>query len=190
MPNVEKDLALIEKILGGDPRAFGLLLDQYQSFAFNLAMKFTTNNRQLAEEITQDVFLKVLKSLPTYKAEAKFSTWLYRIIFTTSISEVRKKKRLVLLDDLEQQYTDLLEIDNWNSYPADEKVLKNEIRTAISQLGEADAIVLELYYLNEQSIEEISSILNLEKNVIKARLFRARKRIKQLLEPKISTYRT
>ena len=188
MAEFNKDILLIHKILQGDVRAFSMLIDQYQTFAFSLAMKFTNNNRELAEEITQDVFLKVLKNLPHYKGDSKFSTWLYRIIFTTSISEVRKTKRLVLIDDFEQQYTDLPEPEDWDIYRADEVMMKAEIRKAIATLVTADAILLELYYLNEQSIAEIASILELEKNVIKSRLFKARKRIKHILAPQITKY--
>ena len=86
------DEQLIEKILSGDKEAFRLLMEKYQQQVFYVAMGFV-HSREDAEDITQEVFIRVFHSLGSFKEKSLFSTWLYRIALNTSINYINKNKR-------------------------------------------------------------------------------------------------
>ena len=90
MPAELDDIAVIQLILQGQQAAYATLVNRYQQYVFTLAMRFV-NNRELAEELAQDVFVKAYKYLADFKGNCKFSTWLYTIVNTTCLSHLRKK---------------------------------------------------------------------------------------------------
>ncbi|HQQ03027.1 MAG TPA: sigma-70 family RNA polymerase sigma factor, partial [Bacteroidales bacterium] len=85
------DQILIQRTLQGDQNAFAQLVEKYKQPAFGIAYQITAN-REDAEEIAMDAFVKAYQALNTFKFESKFSTWLYRIVYNTAISKKRKKK--------------------------------------------------------------------------------------------------
>lgn len=181
--NKVKESVLIERLLKGDTSAYSDFIDSYQNYIFNTVKKFV-NNRQLAEEVTQDVFLKIFKSLSTYQREAQFSTWIYRIAYTTSMNEVRKRLTLNTVEDFEEQFHNLQSNDDWDNYKGDEDPIKIEINKAVNMLPKTDSMVVTLFYMDGHSVDEISSILQIDKNTIKVKLYRARKKIKNYLSTK------
>src|SRR5215831_2138279 len=101
MRDSRSDDELINSVLAGNQQSFAALVERYQKYAFTLAMKFV-KNREEAEEIAQDCFVKAYKSLATFEHKSKFSTWLYQIVYYTSMSAMRKKKLdKVSMDDEE-----------------------------------------------------------------------------------------
>ncbi|MBI3482593.1 MAG: sigma-70 family RNA polymerase sigma factor, partial [Bacteroidetes bacterium] len=89
---IQEEYSLIDQILAGEEALYATLVDKYKSFAFTIALK-VVNNRAEAEEIAQDGFIKAFHYLKKFNREAKFSTWLYRIVFNTAISYKRKSKQ-------------------------------------------------------------------------------------------------
>ncbi|HYH55306.1 MAG TPA: sigma-70 family RNA polymerase sigma factor, partial [Anseongella sp.] len=85
------DTELIEKALGGERGAYEALVKRHQSYAFTLALRFT-RNREDAEEIAQDSFLKAFRNLAAFQRQSKFSTWLYTIVYTTAMTHLRKRR--------------------------------------------------------------------------------------------------
>src|SRR4030081_2859800 len=85
------DIDIISRVIKGDQKAYAELVNRYQNYVFTLALRFT-KNREDAEEVAQDIFVKAYRSLADFKGTAKFSTWLYTIVYTTSITFLRKKK--------------------------------------------------------------------------------------------------
>src|SRR5205823_9803266 len=85
------DSEIISLVLKGDHNAYALLVERYKSYVFTLTLRFT-KNREDAEEVAQDIFVKAYRSLSDFRGTAKFSTWLYTIVYTTSITFLRKKK--------------------------------------------------------------------------------------------------
>ena len=81
----------LEKILKGDVNAYSFIVDKYKNMVFSLAFKMT-KSREEAEEISQDTFIKVYKNLSKFKGESKFSTWLYRIAYHTTLDAIKKNK--------------------------------------------------------------------------------------------------
>src|SRR5882762_3029893 len=85
------DKEIISRILQGEQAVFAQLVERYQNFVFTLVLRFT-DNREDAEEISQDVFVKTYRSLADFRGESKFSTWLYTVVRTSCITFLRKKK--------------------------------------------------------------------------------------------------
>jgi RNA polymerase sigma factor (sigma-70 family) len=182
MQNKYSDTELIDKVLGGDKEAYADLMKRHQRFVFTLALRFT-KNREDAEEIAQDCFIKAYRSLNTFRNTSKFSTWLYSIVYTTAMTFLRKKRLDIQSIDTE---AGLLNIENHVSdLNADEVEHKSKmvfVNRAIDQLLPDDAAVITLFYQGEQSLDEIGKALGMETNTVKVKLHRARHRLKEKIE--------
>jgi RNA polymerase sigma factor (sigma-70 family) len=180
--NGQPDEVIIIRVLKGDQSAFALLVEKYQNYVFSLVLRFT-DNREDAEEISQDVFVKAYRSLADFRGESKFSTWLFTIARTTCLSFLRKKKLDTLSLDNERTG---LQIENRESgFHADiieQKSRHALLNRAIGMLGIDDAQVLNLFYKGDQTLEEIGKIMRLEPNTVKVKLHRARQRLKDKME--------
>ncbi len=174
------DDQLIKGVINGDITLFSSLIDRYDSYVFQIVLKVLPN-RELAEEVTQDVFLKVYKNIHRFEFKSKFSTWLYRVAYTTAISANRKKSKLLLVDNFEQVYSNTVYNLDWNNDGGEISELRAIFRKAITELSELDGLVISLYYINEQSVDDICLILNIKKSAVKTRLHRARIKLKKLL---------
>lgn len=182
MQEKEIDIALINAVLAGNTNQYALLVKRHQKFVFTLAMRFA-KNREDAEEVAQDCFIKAYKALGTFKQTSKFSTWLYSITYTTAMTFLRKKR----LDT--QSINDdenVLQIANSGSnFDADSYEKKSSyvyLNQAIDLLLPDDAAIITLFYKGEQSLEEIGLALNMAPNTIKVKLHRARQRLKEKLQ--------
>jgi len=176
------DSEIIGKVLSGDQQAYALLVDRYQNYVFTLVLRFT-KNREDAEEVSQDIFIKAYRSLSDFRGAAKFSTWLYTIVNNTCISFLRKKKLEVHSLDNEKVFE---VADNQESgmraNMIEQKSRIAMVNKAIALLSTDDAEIITLFYKGEQTLEEISNILGLETNTAKVRLHRARARLKEKME--------
>ncbi|MDB5117898.1 MAG: polymerase subunit sigma [Mucilaginibacter sp.] len=176
------DIELITKTLSGDQSAYADLIRRHQRFVFTLAMRFA-KNREDAEEIAQDCFIKAYRSLETFKRESKFTTWLYSIVYTTAMSALRKRRVDTTSIDDEETY---IQIENTSSgfdvNDAENRSRSFYLNQAIAQLMPDDATIITLFYKGEQSLEEIAQTLGIEANSVKVKLFRARQRLKEKLE--------
>lgn len=162
---------LLDRILNGEQQAFAILVDAYKSYAFTIALKIL-NTRPEAEEAAQDGFIKAYQNLKSFNRQAKFSTWLYRIVFNTAISY--KRKHRVKLEDIEKADT----IFSKESVSGLEHADKSGfIQLAIEKLSEADQLAIQLFYMKEFSLEEIAGMLNQPINTVKVRIHRARQRV-------------
>lgn len=176
------DSEIISLVLRGDHNAYALLVDRYKSYVFTLTLRFT-KNREDAEEVSQDIFIKAYRSLADFKGTAKFSTWLYTIVNTTCITFLRKKRLDVKSLDDEKTFEVADSQDSgFRANIVEQKSRQNMVNQAIAMLNPDDAEIITLFYKNEQSLEEIGQILGLEVNTAKVRLHRARARLKEKME--------
>lgn len=178
----ETDLVLINSILTGNTANYALLVKRHQRFVFTLALRFA-KNREDAEEIAQDCFIKAYKALGTFKQTSKFSTWLYTITYTTAMTYLRKKKLDSSSIDDEEHVLQLANKDS--SFDADAVEKKSTYRylnEAIEMLLPDDAAIITLFYKGEQSLEEIGQALAMDPNTVKVKLHRARHRLKEKLQ--------
>jgi len=176
------DTEIISRVLKGDQQIFAELVSRYQNYVFTLVLRFT-ENREDAEEVSQDVFVKTYRSLADFRGDSKFSTWLYTIARTTCITFLRKKKLQTTSIDNEKT---LLQLENKeSSFKAnlvEQKSRTAMVNEAIKLLSPDDAQIITLFYKAEQSLEEIGNILGMEPNTIKVKLHRARQRLKDKME--------
>jgi len=176
------DNEILSRVLQGDQQAYAEIVKRYQSFVFTIALRYTPN-REDAEEIAQDSFVKAYRSLADFRGDSKFSTWLYTIVTTTSLTFLRKKKIDVQSLDNEKVFEVADSQDSgFKANQIEQKSRVNMVNKAIALLSPEDAQVITLFYKGEQSLDEIVQILGMEPNTVKVRLHRARQRLKDKLE--------
>jgi len=176
------DTEIIGQVLKGDYNAYSQLVERYKSYVFTLTLRFT-KNREDAEEVSQDIFVKAYRGLADFKGTAKFSTWLYTIVNTTCITFLRKKKLDVRSLDDERTFEIADSQDSgFRANQIEQKSRQNMVNQAISMLNPDDAQIITLFYKNEQTLEEIGQVLGVEVNTAKVRLHRARARLKDKME--------
>lgn len=176
------DNEIISKVLSGDQQAYAGLVNRYQNYVFTLTLRMI-KNREDAEEVAQDIFIKAYRSLPNFRGDSKFSTWLYTIVNTTCITFLRKKKLNVHSLDDEKHFEVADNIDSgMRANQVEQKSRATMVSSAISLLSPDDAEVVTLFYKAEQSLEEIATVLGIEVNTAKVRLHRARTRLKEKMQ--------
>lgn len=179
---IASDIEIVQAVLKGNTKAYSILVDRYQGYVFTLALR-VVGTREDAEEVAQDSFIKAYRSLVDFRGDSKFSTWLYTIVNRTSLNFIKKKKHQVYSLDSDGVF----DAANSLATPLAANILeqKNQravIDKAISMLKPEDAEVITLFYLHEQSLEEIAHILGTEINAAKVRLHRARSRLREIME--------
>ena len=173
----------IQCVKAGDFRAFSQIVSDYQSMVFTIVSRIV-NTREDAEDITQEIFIKVFKSIHSFKEESEFSTWLYRIAYNTTLSEIRKRK--IIFTSFEDDFSNMEDEEmneNIENLATEERIFYLE--QALKSLPAEEALLITMFYLDNQSIEEISRISNLSQANVKVKLHRIRKKlavkIKQLM---------
>jgi len=180
------DNEIISRVLKGEQNAYAELVNRYQAYVFTLVLRMI-KTREDAEEVAQDVFVKAYRSLADFRGESKFSTWLYTIANSTSITFLRKKKLDVHSLDNEKVFEVADSKDSgFRANLVEQKSRVNMVNEAIALLSPDDAEIITLFYKAEQNLEEISRILRLETNTVKVRLHRARTRLKEKMEKNFS----
>ena len=172
----QDDNETIGRVLSGDVPAYASLVAKHKNLVFSIVLKIV-NNREDAEEISQDVFLKAYQSLSTFERKSKFSTWLYRIAYNAAISKTRKKRvEMVAIEETVITNYSTDEIGrNMNELEENDRQLILE--KALHRLPEEDNLLITLFYKNENSIEDISDITGLSVSNVKVRLHRIRKKL-------------
>jgi RNA polymerase sigma factor (sigma-70 family) len=182
---MDKDILLLNRIKKGEKSAFEALINQHKGFAFTIAFR-VLNNREDAEEVAQDAFLRVFRSIDDFQGQSKFTTWFYRIVFNEAL--MRKRKGKVTAEDIEASK------EAWNvgnGEDASDEMRNNErkraIQAALKNLSADDVTMITLFYLKEQSLEEISEIIEISAETAKVKLHRARKRLLEELKQNFKT---
>jgi RNA polymerase sigma-70 factor (ECF subfamily) len=168
---LQEENKLIDRILAGEERCYAELVDAYKSYAFTIALKIV-NNRAEAEEVAQDAFVKAFNYLKNFNRQARFSTWLYRIVFNTAISYKRKNR--LITEAIENKHVETPERADSGLERNDKTVFINQ---AIKKLNEADQLAIQLFYIKEFSLEEVAALMDQNVNTIKVRIHRARQRL-------------
>ena len=180
------DTEIIKRVLQGEQALFAQLVQRYQQYVFTLVLRFT-DSREDAEEISQDVFVKAYRSLADFRGESKFSTWLYTVVRTSSITFLRKKKLDTTSLDNERTFLQLENRESgFNANTMEQKSRHAMVNAAIRLLSPDDGQIITLFYKGEQSLEEIGRIMGMEPNTVKVRLHRARNRLREKMEKHFS----
>jgi RNA polymerase sigma factor (sigma-70 family) len=178
-PPSSEDL-LLQQASQGDQRSLEHLVQAHQALAYTVALR-VVGNQQDAEEVVQDAFLKAFGALAGFKQAAKFSTWLYRIVYNTALT--KKRSRSLVMSDLTESPGLVAalhqEPTGWETLQQGDR--KKYISLALNRLQPDDALVLTLHYLGEKSIAEVCDIMSKKTSAVKMQLLRGRKQLAQEL---------
>lgn len=173
---VKNELNIIHQVLNGNTAAFRVLVDNYKHLVFSMVVKIVKNH-EVAEEVTQDSFLKAYHGLSTFKNESKFSTWLFRIAYNTAVSKTRKKTVITsaIDDHVIENFSIEAVQENLDELEEGEKL--QLLNKAIADLNLDEQLLINLFYFNQQSVEEISTVTGLTDSNVKVKLHRIRKKM-------------
>ncbi len=188
----QDELDLIERLKRGDESAFRILVEQYQDLVYNTALSIVQNESD-AEDVAQEVFIQVYRSIGSFKSEAKLSTWIYRITTTRALDllRVRKsKKRFGLLKRLwetaEESPMENIQDFNHPGVSLERKEAAAQLMTAIAQLPENQKVAFVLHKLEGLSYLEIAEVMGNTLPAVESLMHRARLNLRKILEKKIS----
>jgi RNA polymerase sigma-70 factor (ECF subfamily) len=175
------DNSLIERIQAGETECFAVLLERYSRPVFSLIVKIV-DSREDAEELTQDVFLKVFRSLSSFQGNSLFSTWLYRIAYNVAISATRKKKYewLAIEESMIENATEHEAGDELERFDTETQL--ERLEKAVAQLSPEERALVLLFYMQEKTIEDIVLITRLTSSNVKTKLHRVRKKLFVLMK--------
>ncbi len=180
------DEDIIRQVLNGNRNAYAELVDKYKDRVFSLALRLI-HNRELAEEVAQDAFVKAYRSLHKFRKEAGFSTWIYRITYNAAISEMRKQK--YASGDVERAADKLAlaETEDDEEIIIQKEAQYKQMEKAINELSPEEKLILTLYYYEENPVEQVSKITGLTVSNVKVKLYRLRHKLKTIIQQSNTT---
>ena len=179
------DNDIIDQIRAGDARKYALLVDRHKDKVFTLAVRLVGNKSE-AEELVQDGFMRAYRSLDRFRGDAKFSTWLYRIIYNLCMTRVTRRHTQTETSVMfHEEMIDGVFVDD-GEVGVDEQMEQEEfnqiVREEVNLLPEKYRIAVTMFYLQEMSYQEMTEIMNLPIGTVKTNLFRGRNLLrKQML---------
>lgn len=183
----DKDIILIEQALKGEQKAYRELTERHRPAIFHIIYKIV-RDRETANDLAQETFMKAFSSLATYRSEYRFSTWLYKIAANCSIDFLRKKRiqALSLDRNLEDESGSReMDVPDYSYHPGrdlERKEQRFSIKEAIESLPEKYQEVIIYRHQDDKSYEEIADLLDIPLGTVKARIFRARELLKKKLK--------
>lgn len=169
----------VQQVLSGNTSAFAFFVEAYQDMAITIAYRIC-GNMQDAEDVVQESYVKAFRNLRSFRSDSKFSTWLYRIVYNTAISLTKTQmwtgsREAVMADDLSNLADNTFELN------MDEKERREIVTEVMQKIPAGDALLLTLYYLEDNPVKEIAKITGLNEPNVKVKLFRARKLFKEMV---------
>jgi RNA polymerase sigma factor (sigma-70 family) len=165
------DEEYIDKILAGNVETFRYFIHKYKNMVYSIALSIV-KDQMIAEEVTQDAFINAFNALKSFRRESKFSTWIYTIVYNEAFKRLKKTKTQIQTSH-ENISLDIEDESILSSIQQEEqRIVINE---ALEMLPINESLALKLYYLEEESINEVAKITGWSKSKVKVTLFRARK---------------
>src|SRR5262245_31985030 len=173
--------ALVERCRSGDENAFRELVEQYKDLVFALIAR-TVQDRSRAEDIAQDVFLRIHRGLPYFRGEARLSTWIYRIVANVCLQDQARPRPAESLDDertrarvtpaaADRQFADF--------------ELRDRLEKAIARLPPNYRLLVAAHYLDGVQYEDLADALDLPLGTVKTQLYRAKQQLRRVLETEL-----
>lgn len=181
------ELELIQQLRAGDELAFKALVTTYQDMVYNTALGIVQNSED-AEDVAQEVFIQVYRSIDQFKGDARLSTWIYRITTTKALDHIRsrrRKKRFAFITSLFGPNDELVHEPVDFQHPGvalDRKEQAALLFKMIEQLPENQKVAFTLHKTEELSYQEIADVMKLSVSAVESLLFRARQNLRKLLE--------
>lgn len=184
----KNDQLYIAKVINGDSKAFAYLVDNYKNMVFTLAFKMT-KNREEAEEVSQDTFIKAYKNLKKFKGDSKFSTWLYKIAYHTCLDTIKKNKNHNNSFEINEVTFNQIKSVEDTLQTIERKERAQILDACLMQLQDDERSLIWMFYYQELSLKEIIEVTSMSEANIKVKLHRARKKlltiVKENVEPEI-----
>jgi len=176
----QEELECIQKVLNGEHAAYAFLVDRYKGMAYSIALKILDNEED-AQDVAQEGFIKAYQQLRQFEGKSKFSTWLYTIVYRTALAKAKEAKvrTFSITQKFKDTFTDDYSAPQLAVMQADDE--RRSVNLAVNKLPKADALLVILYYIDENSIGEIREITGMSVANIKIKLFRARKKLEKEL---------
>jgi RNA polymerase sigma-70 factor, ECF subfamily len=188
----EPSPALVRRAQAGDQQALSALVQSQQTYVYSIAMSLMRNPADAAD-MTQEAFVRLLRSLGTYRAETKFTTWLYRLVTNICLDGLRRRGRPIeSLDepastqageDAQTAGERLADNDRW-THPEQELELREsagEVRAALDELPAAQRLALTLHYFEDMRYEDVAETMHLPLNTVKSHIRRGKERLALVL---------
>jgi RNA polymerase sigma-70 factor, ECF subfamily len=174
---LERDAELMLRVRDGDETSFALLLQKHRNSVVHFLYRMV-QNQAIAEELAQEVFLRVYRSRESYEPTAKFTTWLFRITTHLALNHVRDRRHDKLHESIDEQVEDAAPRQLADRVPnVEERLLKSarlaEIRVAIDQLPEKQRSAVLMHKYQEMEYSQIAAVLQCSESAVKSLLFRA-----------------
>jgi RNA polymerase sigma-70 factor (ECF subfamily) len=179
------DQLYIAKVINGDTNSFAYLVDSYKDMVFSLAYKMTKNKEE-SEEVSQDTFIKAYKNLNKFKGESKFSTWLYRIAYHTSLDQIKKNKNNNATFEIHEVTLNQIQSADDILQGIERKERAKIMDECLLRLPEEERSILWMFYYDELSLKEIVEVTLLSEANVKVKLHRARKRLLTIVEENVA----
>ncbi|GBF31972.1 RNA polymerase sigma factor SigW [Desulfocucumis palustris] len=181
------DELLVHKTIQGDRDAYGQLVERYQHQLYDLIFKML-NNQEDARDVSQEIFIKVFRSLDKFRYESKFSTWLYRVATNHCLDFLRKKKRekeRYLIRESPPEDGAGREPQSGGCWEPEQSLLQKEnlqrLQKALEQLPETYRLPLLMQHYRKMSYQEIAQIMNIPVKTVATRIYRAKNMLKECL---------
>ncbi len=168
----------VQQVLSGNTSAFSYFVETYQDMALTIAYRIC-GNVQDAEDVVQESFVKAYRNLHSFRSDSKFSSWLYRIVYNTAVTHTRTR---MWVSDSDIQLQDVQETSDFDTEMQIESAERTEtVQQVLNKMPKGDALLLTLYYMEDNAVKDIAQITGLNESNVKVKLFRARKLFKELL---------
>ena len=189
----QEELEYIRRVRNGEHTAYAFLVDRYKGMVYSIAWR-VLGNQEDAQDVAQEGFIKAYQQLYQFEGKSKFSTWLYTIAYRTALAKAKevKVRTFSITEQFKETFTNDYSTPQLTLMQADDE--QRSVNLAINNLPKTEALLVILYYINENSISEIRQITGLSMANIKIKLFRARKKLEKelrfLLDDKTTQRRT
>ena len=180
MELMETDAAIVRRAIEGDERAMRLLWNQHAAHVDAVVRRLAADP-DLAEDIAQEVWIQIFRALPSWRGDAKFSTWVHRVAINRSLNALRRTKRIAATETAIEEDSAAVEQD------ADRSMLAQTIDEAARQLSPGARTVFLLHDVEGYTHEEIATELGITPGGSKSQLFKARAKLRRLLAPLVDT---
>jgi RNA polymerase sigma-70 factor (ECF subfamily) len=184
----EPSAALVQRAQAGDRDALSALVQSQQTYVYSIAMSLMHNPADAAD-MTQEAFIRLMRSLGTYRAETKFTTWLYRLVTNICLDGLRRRGRPIESldqpsssaagDDAPSAGDRLADTDRWTQPEQEVEIRESatEVRDALGQLPPAQRLALTLHYFDDLRYEDIADVMGLPLNTVKSHIRRGKERL-------------
>ena len=168
----------VQQVLAGNTSAFTYFVETYQDMAFTIAHRIC-GNVQDAEDVVQESFVKAYRNLHAFRGDSKFSSWFYRIVYNTAVTASQSK---IWTSDGTVELADVQKTSDFDTEKHIDDAERTEmVQNVLNKMTKGDALLLTLYYMEDNAVKDIAKITGLNEPNVKVKLFRARKLFKELL---------